>query len=121
MCHILIVEDEQNLSAFITKGLKRSGCRTTVLTNGQQAIALSAKTAYDLILLDIGLIEIDGWAVLKAIRDRGDRIPIIIMTAGNYRRSEAISAGADDYIQKPFRFKDLVTAIRQHLPSPDSP
>ncbi|MGD1897828.1 MAG: response regulator transcription factor [Phormidesmis sp.] len=118
MCHILIVEDEQNISAFITKGLKKSGFQTTVVSSGRQAIALSEQTAYSLILLDIGLIELDGWAVLRAIRKRGDLIPIIIMTAHTYSQSEVIAAGANDYLQKPFRFTDLVAAVRQHFPPP---
>ncbi len=115
MCQILIVEDEERLAAFVAKGFRKHGFTATVVTDGNQALEYSQVNTYDAILLDLGLPVKDGWAVLKELRDRGDLSPVIVMTALSDLRQAALAAKANDYLQKPFRFNDLLTAVQKQL------
>lgn len=115
MYKILIVEDEEKLSAFIVKGLQKYGFIATVAADGEQALAISLIDTYDAILLDLGLPKKDGWAVLRELRDRGNCAPIIVMTALSDLQQAVLSASANDYLQKPFRFSDLLTMVQQQL------
>lgn len=115
MYHVLIVEDERKLAAFVAKGFKKYGFRTTVVADGEQALQATEAQAFDVILLDLGLPVKDGWTVLKTLRDRGDKRPVIIVTALSDLRQEALAAGANDYVPKPFRFMDLLAAVRAQI------
>jgi DNA-binding response OmpR family regulator len=117
MCQILIVEDETRLAAFIDKGLKKNGFRTTIAEDGRCALTVTEQNRFDLILLDLGLPILDGWTVLREIRSRGEGQPIIIVTARKdaNEREIALANGADDYVTKPFRFSDLLERIRALL------
>ena len=125
MSRILIVEDEVRVAAFLEKGLRKHGFDTSVAEDGEQAISMLEGCAEDLsvgedirlMLLDLGLPIKDGWSVLRELRDRGNLIPIIIVTAQGDEscRAAAIAAGANDYVAKPFRFNDLLTKVRSHL------
>ena len=117
MNSILIVEDEDRLAAFVAKGFKKYGYSTVVATDGEQALEISRSTTYDAILLDLGLPKKDGWTVLKELRDRGDRSPVIIMTARSESRQTAVAALANDYLQKPFRFKELLEVVQRQITS----
>jgi DNA-binding response OmpR family regulator len=72
-------------------------------------------------LLDIGLPQMDGFTVLRALRETDDGLPVIIVTArdSDQDRAAGLEAGADDYLTKPFGFHDLLARIRHHLPEPD--
>jgi DNA-binding response OmpR family regulator len=119
---ILIAEDEPRLSGFLEKGLKASGYSTTVCDDGIRAAALARDDDFDLLILDIGLPGQDGFAVLRAIRARGERLPVLILTA----RDEVIDtvtgldSGADDYVTKPFVFEELLARVRARLRAPDA-
>lgn len=117
MNQILIVEDEAGVAAFMEKGLRKQGYTTTVAEDGQQALFLAQNSEFDLMLLDLGLPLIDGWTVLKELRRRGEKRPIIIVTArkDEGEQATAFNNGADDYITKPFRFSELLERIRVHL------
>jgi DNA-binding response OmpR family regulator len=114
---ILIVEDEQRLSAFLERGLRSSGYTTTVVGDGIAGASVASDDDFDLLILDMGLPGKDGLDVLREIRERGERLPVIILTA----RSEAsdrvsgLEAGADDYIGKPFHFEELLARIHARL------
>lgn len=112
---ILIVEDEARLAAFVAKGFKKYGFETTIAADGEQALAASQENTYDAILLDLGLPIKDGWTVLKELRARCDRSPVIVMTARSKDESSAIAEQANDYLQKPFRFKELLKRVQQQL------
>ncbi|MEO1432779.1 MAG: response regulator transcription factor [Cyanobacteria bacterium J06633_8] len=117
MNHILIVEDEIRLAAFLQKGFKKKGYITTVAEDGQQAIEIASSKQFNLMLLDLGLPIKDGLTVLQELRNQGKKLPIIIMTARSDEldKAEAIAYGADDYLTKPFPFQDLLSRIEEYL------
>jgi len=117
MNRILVAEDEQRISSFIEKGLRASGFATTVVTDGPMAYEAAMSGSHDLILLDLGLPLLDGFAVLQRLRQSGNHTPVIILTArsGLHDTVAGLQGGADDYIAKPFRFDELVARIRLRL------
>jgi len=121
MSRILVAEDEHRISSFIEKGLRASGFTVTVVTDGPAAYEIAMSGGHDLLLLDLGLPLLDGFAVLQRLRQSGNRIPVIILTArsGVNDTVAGLQGGADDYIAKPFRFDELVARIRLRLKSQD--
>lgn len=81
MSRILIAEDESRIAAFIEKGLQKNGFDTAIATNGEEALQMAESNGFDMLLLDLGLPIKDGWTVLQELRDRGKKIPIIIVSA----------------------------------------
>lgn len=117
MSQILIVEDEPRIAAFIAKGLKAAGFATLVEPSGHTAVSLAIGGEADLIVLDVGLPDIDGFEVLARIRGQGVTTPVIMLTA---RSSVAdtvagLQSGADDYMPKPFSFEELLARIQLRL------
>lgn len=117
MNRILIAEDEMRLAAFIEKGLKKYGFVTAIAPDGNQALSMAQSGDFDLLLLDLGLPALDGWAVLKQLRGQADNRPIIIVTAcaDEKDRLKALAYGANDYVTKPFKFADLLERVQVHL------
>ena len=117
MKRILIVEDEPRLSSFLEKGLKAAGFTTTVCDDGVAAAAMAFDEDFDLVLLDIGLPGQDGFAVLRDIRARGERLPVVMLTARDEVADTitGLDTGADDYITKPFVFDELLARVRARL------
>ena len=106
MAHILIVEDEQRIASFVSKGLRSEGHQTTVVGDGPAGLDEAMSGLFDLLILDIGLPGMDGFAVLDALRSQGSRLPVIVLTARDSVSDTvtALEGGADDYMPKPFRF-----------------
>ena len=117
MNRILVAEDEERISAFIEKGLRAEGFAVTVVADGPSAYQRAMSGDHDLLLLDLGLPLLDGFAVLNQLRQAGNRIPVIILTArsGINDTVAGLQNGADDYIAKPFRFDELVARTRLRL------
>lgn len=117
MNRILIVEDEIHIITPVEKGLRAEGFSITIAKDGRTAIELARDPDFDLVLLDIGLPDVDGWTVLKALRDRGEQLPIIILTARDDVRDKVagLEGGANDYVTKPFSFQELLARIRLRL------
>ena len=117
MNRILIAEDETRLAAFIEKGLKKYGFVTAIAPDGNQALSMAQSGDFDLLLLDLGLPALDGWAVLKQLRGQANNRPIIIVTArvDEKDRLKALAYGANDYVTKPFKFADLLERVQLHL------
>lgn len=117
MSRILIAEDEPRICAFLEKGLKANGFTTTVAKDGHEAVTLASSANFDLMLLDIGLPGKDGWVVLEELRGRGERLPIIILTARDdvTDKVAGLEGGANDYVTKPFRFEELLARVRLRL------
>jgi two-component system, OmpR family, copper resistance phosphate regulon response regulator CusR len=114
---ILVAEDEPRISSFIAKGLKAQGWSSTVVEDGPSALDYAVSGDFDLLLLDIGLPRMDGFSVLRRLRETGSTLPVIILTARDSVSDTVagLEGGADDYIAKPFRFEELVARIRVRL------
>lgn len=119
MTTILVVEDEPNISSFVSKGLTEAGYRVTVVDTGREAVKEILGGNYALVVLDIGLPDIDGFEVLEQVRGQGTKIPIIVLTARSSVEDtvSGLEGGADDYMPKPFRFEELLARIRLRLKS----
>ena len=117
MVHILIVEDEQRIAAFIEKGLKRHGYLTTTVGDAHTALSHAMSGGFDLLILDLGLPDRDGFEVLADLRGQGSKLPVIILTARDDLRDKVsgLEGGADDYMTKPFRFEELLARVRVRL------
>ena len=117
MSRILIAEDEVRISAFIEKGLRSNGFAVSTVRDGPAAIAEVTTGAYDLMVLDIGLPLLDGFAVLSQLRRSGHDIPVIVLTARTNIRDvvAGLESGADDYMAKPFLYEELLARIRRRL------
>ncbi|QGG94480.1 response regulator transcription factor [Actinomarinicola tropica] len=117
MSRILIAEDEERIVSFLEKGLRAAGYTTMAVGDGVDAVALARDESFDLLVLDLGLPGIDGQDVLRRIRARGERMPVIILTArtGVEDTVAGLEGGADDYVPKPFRFEELLARIRVRL------
>ncbi len=117
MTRILIVEDEERIVSFLEKGLRASGYTTVAVGTGPDAVALGRDDAFDLLILDLGLPGMDGHEVLRTLRARGDRMPVIILTARDSVEDTVagLERGADDYMTKPFRFEELLARVRLRL------
>lgn len=113
---ILIVEDEEGIANFISAVLKANDYKIIKTDKGKEAIAMTASYSPDLVLLDLGLPDMDGVDVLKTIR-AWSAIPIIVVSARGHEREkvEALDLGADDYITKPFGTSELLARIRTGL------
>ena len=117
MSRILIAEDEPRLSSFLEKGLRAAGYTTTVCDDGVRAAALARSEDFELLILDIGLPGQDGFAVLRALRAREERLPVLILTARDEVTDmvAGLDHGADDYVTKPFVFDELLARVRARL------
>jgi DNA-binding response OmpR family regulator len=114
---ILIVEDEARIASFIEKGLRANGFATDVAPDGETALVLARSGRFDLLILDLGLPDLDGLDVLRRLRAAGARLPVLILTARDDVRDtvHGLETGADDYITKPFAFEELLARVRVRL------
>jgi two-component system KDP operon response regulator KdpE len=110
---ILIVEDEEAISNFISAVLNSNQFNVIKTGKGREAVSMAASYCPDLILLDLGLPDLDGTEVIKSIREWSN-LPIIVVSARGHEREkvEALDLGADDYITKPFGTSELLARIR---------
>ena len=111
---ILVVEDEVNLNDIIVKKLKLEHYGVDSCFDGKEALDYIFSTEYDVILLDIMLPKLDGFEVLKRIRNKNIKTPVLLLTArdGIEDRVQGLDFGADDYLIKPFAFDELLARIR---------
>lgn len=114
---ILLVEDEPRVASFINKGLREQSFAVDIATNGEDALYKANISEYDLIILDVMLPLKDGYAVCRDLREQGIKTPILMLTArdGVDDRVAGLDSGADDYLIKPFDFKELLARLRALL------
>jgi DNA-binding response OmpR family regulator len=114
---ILIAEDEQRIAAFLERGLRSNGFATTVVRDGREALQAASYGEHDLLILDIGLPGMDGFTVLRRLREARVNLPVVILTARDSVTDKVagLSSGADDYIAKPFAFDELLARVRLRL------
>ena len=113
---VVIVEDEYNISSFVSAVLQANGFDTMVARNGAEAIILITSHCPDLVLLDLGLPDMDGQGIIENVRGWSN-VPIIVVSARTRERDKvmALESGADDYITKPFGTSELLALIRTAL------
>lgn len=111
---ILIAEDEKSLNRIIAKQLKASGYSVDCAFNGEEAYDLISMTDYDAAVFDVMMPKIDGFSLLRRIRNEGNNLPVLFLTARDSieDRVEGLDLGADDYLVKPFAFEELLARIR---------
>jgi DNA-binding response OmpR family regulator len=116
---LLVVEDEARIASFLVKGLSGQGYVVDAVATGAEALVRARDPDVDLVILDLGLADIDGLDVLGHLRGEGRKLPVIILTA----RGElddlvgGLELGADDYLTKPFAFDELLARVRARLRS----
>jgi two-component system response regulator TctD len=117
---ILVIEDSVELAGLIAEGLKTAGYVTDRVTTAADARHVLAASRYAAVILDLGLPDADGLAVLREIRGRKDAIPVLVLTAraGVHDRVTGLRAGADDYLIKPFAFEELLARLEALLRRP---
>ncbi|MFC0581807.1 response regulator transcription factor [Micrococcoides hystricis] len=117
MNRILIIEDEPRISSFIAKGLKAAGYTTAVADTAYAGTEQALSGTFELIILDLGLPDADGFSVLSIIRAAQLDTPVIILTARNTVDDTVagLQSGADDYMAKPFHFDELLARVRLRL------
>ncbi|WP_201314498.1 heavy metal response regulator transcription factor [Dyella sp. EPa41] len=113
---LLVIEDEKKAGEYLKKGLEESGFTVDVAANGIDGLHLALEDDYDLVVLDVMLPGIDGWAVLTRLRARKDT-PVLLLTAMDEleERVKGLELGGDDYLVKPFAFVELLARIRTLL------
>ena len=118
---ILIVEDEPRFASFLEKGLTANGYTTKVVVDGVSAGAVADDEEFDLMILDLGLPDMDGVDVLRMVRQRGVSMPVIILTARDDMSDKVsgLDAGASDYMTKPFSLDELLARVRARLRDED--
>jgi DNA-binding response OmpR family regulator len=117
MQQLLIVDDEPAITQVLRERLEREGFGVHAVATGEEALAALESTAYDLLLLDVGLPGMDGFEVLRQMRARGYDLPIIVLTARDEEidRVVGLELGADDYVVKPFSPRELAARVRALL------
>ena len=113
---VLIVEDEQSISNFISMILTANGFDTIIVRTGEEALTMIASHCPDMIVLDLGLPDMDGMTILRSVRE-WSKVPILVVSARSHERDkvEALDAGADDYITKPFVISEVIARVRAVL------
>jgi DNA-binding response OmpR family regulator len=117
MTKILVVEDEQRIASFLERGLRAAGFDTVLAADGRVGLEQARVHRPDLMLLDVGLPELDGFEVLRAFRETDGSTPVIMLTARTSGTDTVagLTGGADDYVPKPFKFDELLARIRLRL------
>ena len=111
---VLIVEDEVDLGDFLVRALREATWAPDHVASGRAALEALAVTPYDLVVLDLGLPDMDGFEVCRRYRASGGRTPLLVLTArgGLGDRVQGLDAGADDYLSKPFAVEELLARLR---------
>jgi two-component system copper resistance phosphate regulon response regulator CusR len=117
MTRILIVEDEARIASFLVKGFRAHGFATDVVMTGEEGLSRARSGDFDLVLLDIGLPDRDGFSVLAELRKHDTRLPVVILTARDDVADTVagFDGGANDYVTKPFKFDELLARVRARL------
>jgi DNA-binding response OmpR family regulator len=114
---LLLVEDDARIARFVAKGLREQAYAVDVAATGDDALYQAAINTYDLVILDVMIPGLDGFSVCRELRKSGQRVPILMLTARDAveDRISGLDSGADDYLTKPFEFRELLARLRALL------
>ena len=114
---LLVVEDEAKTADYLRQGLSEAGFVVDLARNGLDGYHLAMTGDHDLIVLDVMLPDVDGWRILRALREAGRDVPVLFLTARDSveDRVKGLELGADDYLVKPFAFTELLARVRTLL------
>jgi two-component system, OmpR family, response regulator len=114
---LLVVEDEERVASFLQKGLHAHGYTVEWVPNGQDALRRLMHPGISLVILDLGLPDLDGLDVLEGLREHGSAVPVLVLSARGRvdDRVKGLNLGADDYLGKPFAFEELLARVRANL------
>src|SRR5437867_7525800 len=114
---ILLVEDEVNLARPLQFNLEQEGYEVRSTPSGKEALALHSRERFDLIILDLMLEEMDGFDVARHVRQRDQKLPILMLTerSAEQDRVQGLEIGADDYMIKPFHLRELLLRVQRML------
>lgn len=111
---LLIVEDDTEISAFVSRGLKEAGFAVDEVSNGDDGLAMALQVAYDALIVDVMLPARDGFSLVAELRRRNVAVPVLILSAKRSveDRVRGLQTGGDDYLTKPFAFSELLARVR---------
>lgn len=117
MAEILVIEDDKAIQNLLKISLKQENHTVTAVTSAREGIDYTVKNIVDLIILDLGLPDMDGINVVKTVREFNERLPMIVVSArdGEDEKIKCLDAGVNDYVQKPFSSAELMARIRAAL------
>jgi len=112
--HVLVVEDDQTIAAFISQGLEAAGFAVDSVDNGEQALGYGLTRSYDAAVVDLMLPRLDGLSLIERWRAEKIRMPVLILSAKRSvdERVKGLQAGGDDYVTKPFAFSELLARVQ---------
>jgi two-component system, OmpR family, response regulator len=115
--NLLVVEDEELIASFLEKGLRAHGYGVVWVRSGQEGFKRATEADISLVILDLGLPDLDGLEVLQKLREVGGTVPVLVLSARTRvaDRVQGLNLGADDYLVKPFAFEELLARVRANL------
>jgi len=111
---VLVVEDDRRLAEVLRRGLLAEGFAVDVARDGSRGLTLALENGYDVVILDVMLPGLNGYRVCARLREAGNGVPVLMLTAkdGEYDEAEGLDTGADDYVTKPFSYVCLIARMR---------
>ena len=111
---ILIVEDDEKIASFVIKGLRQDGYAVDHCADGERGLALAQTVSYDAAVVDLMLPKLDGLSLIRLLRAKGGRVPVLILSAKGSvdDRVQGLQAGGDDYLTKPFAYSELLARVQ---------
>ena len=110
---ILVIEDDRTVGQYVKRGLEEQQYHADLVGDGMEGLRLASGGQYDLLVLDLRLPGMTGLEVLRTLRDRGNTMPVLVLTAQDAVdfKVQALRSGADDYVTKPFAFEELLARV----------
>jgi DNA-binding response OmpR family regulator len=110
---ILVIEDDATVGQYVKRGLAEAGYHAELAADGEEGLKLASGGHYDMVVLDLRLPKLEGREVLRTLRDRGNAIPVLVLTAQDAvdYKVQALRMGADDYVTKPFALEELLARV----------